>query len=352
MCLSSISLLAQTDSTKTKKRLKIRPLPVIVRSIETGWSFGGLLSATFHIKKEDTSVRTSNLQALALYSLKKQFVAAINGITYFPREKYIVSYQFSYSSFPDKFWGLGKQAKETDEESYTFKQFYIFLHGQMQLKNNFFFGLIYEYQQLTSVDYTAGGLFDVQNVAGRNGYHISGAGISATYDTRNHAFVPDKGVFIQFYFNHFDKYLSSQFSYTNYVVDMRKFLRVYKQQVLALQLYGFFNGGDVPLRSLASLGGANSMRGYYHGRYRDKNQIVFQSEYRLPIKGRFGADAFANCGDVSNSLNDFTFKDFKYSGGAGLRFALDKKEKLNLRLDYGIGQGSNHGFYFQLGEAF
>ena len=53
--------------------------------------------------------------------------------------------------------------------------------------------------------------------------------------------------------------------------------------MLALQAYAFINNGDVPLRSLASLGGANSMRGYYDGRYRDKDQIVFQAEYRVPV---------------------------------------------------------------------
>ena len=348
--LISVTGFSQTDSSI--KNFKLRPLPVIVRSIETGWSFGVLFSATFHIKAKDTNVRTSNLQALALYSLQHQFVTAINGTAYFPGEKYIASFQISYSDFPDKFWGIGKQAKETDKEPYAFKQYYIFLHAQRQSTNNFFIGLLYEYQRLISVDYTAGGIFDKQQVVGRNGYHVSGAGLSFTYDTRNHAFVPDKGVFIQFLFNHFDNYISSQYRYTNYVIDIRNFFKLYKEQVLAVQLYGFFNAGEVPLRSLASFGGANSMRGYFDGRYRDKNQIVFQGEYRLPIKGRMGAVAFANFGDVGSGLSDFSLKDLKYSCGAGIRFALDKKEKLNLRLDYGAGQGSNHGFYFQLGEAF
>jgi hypothetical protein len=44
--------------------------------------------------------------------------------------------------------------------------------------------------------------------------------------------------------------------------------------------------------------------------------------------------------------------DFKYSFGGGIRFAVDTKEKLNIRVDYGIGQGKNSGLYLQLGEAF
>ena len=38
--------------------------------------------------------------------------------------------------------------------------------------------------------------------------------------------------------------------------------------------------------------------------------------------------------------------------GGGLRIALNQTERLNLRLDYGIGAGKSNGFYLQLGEAF
>jgi hypothetical protein len=48
----------------------------------------------------------------------------------------------------------------------------------------------------------------------------------------------------------------------------------------------------------------------------------------------------------------YKFADLKYTFGAGLRYAINKSEKLNIRLDYGIGPGKNQGLYFELGEAF
>jgi len=51
-------------------------------------------------------------------------------------------------------------------------------------------------------------------------------------------------------------------------------------------------------------------------------------------------------------LGDINFEHFKYSYGGGLRVALNQKEKLNLRLDYGLAKGGSQGFYLQLGEAF
>ncbi|MDE3236758.1 MAG: BamA/TamA family outer membrane protein [Bacteroidota bacterium] len=338
------------DSTKTKKHILI--FPVIARSIETDWSFGTAGSFTFHVSKKDTTTRTSNIQSIVLYSLKKQFISAINGAEYFKNEKYILNEQLSYSSFPDKFWGLGKNSPDSSVESYDYHQYYIYLHLLRHLGNNFFVGSLFEFQSVYNVDYKKGGLFDQQNIVGRNGYHVSGLGLSFTYDDRNDAFAPDKGTFAQIYFNHFSPLFGSDYSYTNLVLDFRKYFRVGKD-VFAMQAYSFSNlGNDVPIRSLATFGGYNSMRGYYDGRYRDKQQLVFQAEYRMPVYKRIGAVVFAGTGDVGHTPTDFTLGDLKYSYGAGLRFRLSKNEKLNLRLDYGIGQNNNHGLYFQLGEAF
>ncbi|MES1226525.1 MAG: hypothetical protein ABUT20_64215, partial [Bacteroidota bacterium] len=171
---------AQKDSSSKKNHLLV--LPVIARSIETSWSFGTAVSGTFHINKKDTAVRTSNLQGLVLYSLKKQFIAAINGTIYFPGEKFILNEQLSYSFFPDKFWGIGKIAPDSNMEPYTFRQFYIYLHGQRSVANHLYVGLIYEYQRLFKVNYIPGGLFDKEDVPGRNSYHVSGLGASFTYD--------------------------------------------------------------------------------------------------------------------------------------------------------------------------
>jgi outer membrane protein assembly factor BamA len=329
-------------------------LPLIARSIETDWSVGLAGSFTFRFNKNDTLTRTSNTQALALYSLRKQFIAAINGTTYLPGERYILNYQLSYSYFPDKFWGLGKEAPDANEEAYTFRQYYLYLHFQQKLKNSFFAGLIYEYQRLLRVDHLPGGLFDQLGVVGRDPYHISGAGLSLTYDTRNNAFAPDKGAFGQVLFTHFMPLLGSEFRYTAYAVDLRRFIRIYRDQVLALQAFGQFNVGDVPLRSLASFGGSNSMRGFYDGRFRSKNQVVLQAEYRVPIIWRIGAVGFVGVGNVGDYLRDLNVVDIKYSFGGGLRVALNRKERLNLRVDYGWGAGehTSNGLYFQLGEAF
>jgi outer membrane protein assembly factor BamA len=345
-------LLSAQDSTKQKKTSHFLAFPVIANSIETGFSFGAAATSTYRINKADTLGRTSNMQAVAIYSLKKQLVAAINNTIYFSHENYILTNQFSYSSFPDKFWGIGQNTPEAAVEPYTFNQVFVYGHLQKKVAPHFFIVALYSYQNVFKVTYQPGGLFDQQQVTGRYPYHISGLGVSFTYDDRNNAFAPNKGTFLQFYANHFDKVTGSSFNFNQFVVDTRKYFRIYKEQVLALQVYGIFNtGNEVPLRSLGALGGSSIMRGYYEGRYRDRDMAEVQSEYRVPIWRLISGVVFASMGNVGHAPNDFSFDYLKYSYGGGLRIALNKKEKLNLRLDYGFAKNSN-GFYLQVGEAF
>ncbi len=93
------------------------------------------------------------------------------------------------------------------------------------------------------------------------------------------------------------------------------------------------------------------MRGYYLGRYRDKEMIVLQTEYRMPVWRRFGIVGFGGLGEVSERIKDFSLSGIKYSLGGGIRFAVKPKEKLNIRLDYGIGSHSS-GVYLYITEAF
>jgi hypothetical protein len=87
------------------------------------------------------------------------------------------------------------------------------------------------------------------------------------------------------------------------------------------------------------------------GRYRDKHLVAVQAEYRIPIYKRIGMVVFGGLGEVAPNFSQFSFYGLKPSFGSGLRIALKQKEKLNLRLDYGIGYHSTAA-YVIVTEAF
>lgn len=350
-----LNLSAQTKKDSSGNRSHLLALPVVSRSIETDWSFGAGGTYTFYTtRKKDTTTRTSSIRFLGSYSLRRQFLFTINGPVFFPGEKYILNSHFSFSSFPDRFWGMGNATPDSNEEEYDFRQFYIHLHGERLIAQKFFAGLIYDFQRVIDINVKNGGLFDQQNVAGRQPYQVSGLGLSVSWDKRNNTFWPNRGHYISLQATHYTSLLLSHHRYTNIVTDLRLYKRIYRQQILAMQAYGFFNtGSDVPIRSVASLGGADRMRGFFSGRYRDDHFLGMQAEYRVPVYKRFSAVGFAGMGDVAGRFSTLSLQNLKYSYGGGVRFAVNKNEKLHIRFDYGFGSGKgNQGFYLQFGEAF
>jgi outer membrane protein assembly factor BamA len=150
----------------------------------------------------------------------------------------------------------------------------------------------------------------------------------------------------------FGRTIGSDFAFNRFSLDLRKYIRFSYSRCLALQTTFLFQSGDPPFWRMGLLGGSAEMRGYYLGRYRDRNMINLQAEYRwVPVLWRLGLVAFAGLGDVASTLGGFDLGSFKLAYGLGLRFVFDPKQRLHLRLDFGFGKGTS-GVYFTAGEAF
>lgn len=338
----------------TSKKVNTFLLPLIIRSPETGWAIGLSGSVSFKTTpKNDTLTRTSNIQAFGIYTERKQNVEALDATIYFAKNEYVLHFHTSHSFFPDKYWGLGPNTIDY-YENYRFEQFHFVPHFKKQIAKKTYVGLLYEFQIMFNMNYAENGMFDNEITYGKDGYHVSGLGGSISYDSRNSGFWPTKGVYLQILSTYFNTYLGSQFNDLKTLIDLRYFKKVFKDHVIAVQLYSYSNSGEAAFRELAMIGGAGNLRGFYQGRYRDNSMITAIAEYRMPIHGLFSACFFGGVGNVYYGIKDVwkITKDLKYSYGGGLRIAILKKEKLNLRLDYGYRDNLNNGFYFTLSECF
>jgi outer membrane translocation and assembly module TamA len=74
-------------------------------------------------------------------------------------------------------------------------------------------------------------------------------------------------------------------------------------------------------------------------------------EYRWKFYKRWGMVAFAGVGEVARNLSDLNTKDLLPSAGAGLRFMVSEKNRVNVSLDYARGREGD-AVYFYIGEAF
>jgi hypothetical protein len=139
-------------------------------------------------------------------------------------------------------------------------------------------------------------------------------------------------------------------------MDTRIFRPVGKNGVLAWQAIGQFYSGNVPFNHLSLLGGDSMMRGYYLGRFRDRNQLATQLEFRmlpLPLgfSKRIGAAVFAGSGTVFPELSPESITKMVWSAGGGLRFLLFPKKDIYTRFDVAFTREGS-GFYLFIGEAF
>jgi outer membrane protein assembly factor BamA len=337
----------------TSKKVHALIIPIAFRTPETGFAYG--LANSIYFKTSflsDSSIRMSTIQNLIFFTSRKQNVQAIDAAVYFPKEKFILMVQLSHSFFPDRFWGIGPNSKNKFDQ-YEFQQVFVNPHLKKKIRKHVFAGALYEFQRIYNIGYNPGGEFDSSIIYGKSPHNVSGAGLSFAYDSRNSTFWPQKGVFLQTLVTGFNKdILISDYTFLKCISDFRFFKRITKNHILAFQLYNYQTYGQVPFRQLATFGGPNNLRGFYQGRFRDNNMVSFITEYRLIIKNRLGAVLFGGVGNVYNNISDLAENTVKYSYGGGLRFALLKKERLNVRMDYGYSSKFNRGLYFTIGECF
>jgi hypothetical protein len=115
-------------------------------------------------------------------------------------------------------------------------------------------------------------------------------------------------------------------------------------------------GGNPPFLLLPSIGWdaySNTGRGYIQGRYRSRNMLYLESEYRFGIttNGLLGGVVFANAQSFSEmATGKYTYIQPGY--GMGLRISLNKFSRTNLCVDYGWGTHGSGGFFVNLGEVF
>jgi hypothetical protein len=79
------------------------------------------------------------------------------------------------------------------------------------------------------------------------------------------------------------------------------------------------SGQQVPFFMLPSLGGGSSLRGYSSWRFRDRNSLLMQAEWRIMVNRFFDTAVFYDTGKVAASANDLDFSGLKHDYGFGAR---------------------------------
>lgn len=328
-------------------------LPVVASTPDTGLMLGGIVMRFFYLEPEYPDSRPSVFSPVFIYTMKNQIMVYLGLGLNWDQNRNALDLVPSYIKFPDQFYGIGREADLDDEEDYTSQQFGLELGYNRRIRGDWRLGLNYRVMKhrLTAVE--ADGLLAGDSILGTRDSWLSGLGPTLALDSRDdNLWSPQRGLWLQLNLRLAGTGLGSDFTYQEYTLDLRGYRQVGADLVLAGQYLTTRLEGGPPFFSLPRLGGDSGLRGYRGSLYLDRTRALARCELRRNhLWGRLGAVAFAGIGDVAPAPDKLTLAGKLWTAGFGLRFLLDPKERVNIRLDFGLGNGDT-GFFMSLGEAF
>jgi hypothetical protein len=327
--------------------------PTLAYAPETGVEFG-LSSLLLFQAKNDTLNRISEVQAFGFVTLKGQYGLWLDNAIYSNRDNWFFLGRVRFQKFPLLYYGIGP--KPPGKEPALVDANYLLFRQRVLRKiiPNLFMGPELDYQQLYNTSFEQPKNHLYEKPLGTDGTVNMGLGAALVYDNRHNVLNVRKGLFSELSFLNYHPGLGSEYAFHGVNLDVRSYRPTGRCNVLAWQVYGNFYRGNIPFNQLSLMGGEMIMRGYYTGRYRDKNMLAAQVEHRwLPFgfSKRFGAAAFVGAAVVAPTIRAFSAKHIRASGGVGLRYLLFPKKDIYLRLDVGFSEDGPNVYLFT-GEAF
>jgi len=338
-----------TTSVESSASLKssLTFLPAVFYTPETKLGFGVYPNYIFRFSNR---CKPSNVAFLAYYTVNKQISISLDPNLYFRDNDYILSGTIFYEKWPNSFFGFGTNISRDDEEDYTTRNTGFGIDVRRRIFNNLYAGLACEFNNIKFLKVEEGGALASGHITGSESGANAGTGFTISWDGRDNIFSPARGEFLQLESSFFGRTAGGDYTYNDLTIDLRKYYLLGLRNVLALQLYGDFIDGDAPFNYYSKVG--DIVRGYLPALYMEKKLLAAQVEYRrVPAWSRFGFTLFAGTGSVARTFAGFKYSRFKFAAGFGLRYMLVESEKVNIRIDYGIGDDSAE-LYLDVTEAF
>lgn len=321
-------------------------------SSEEGFGIGLAGSGRYKAGKNwrnDTVTPYSNITLKLDVATAPMYKIGVEGYHIFPNDPYRLVYDVYFYKFRDKFWGMGYENNRVDanETSYSRLQSQAYVNFAIKLRENVFLGptAMFSYVNANKFEESRAWLFDGQS----NRTFTTGLGFTFMVDTRDIPTGPTNGFYLKLDQQFNPRFMANKYAYSMTEFSVATYKSVWKGGIIAPLLHGRFTYGNTPWGMMSYFGGGNYMRGYYEGRYRDKNELDVTIELRQHVWRRNGIVVWLSAGTVFPRFDAMRFKHILPNAGIGYRWEF--KKGVNVRLDIGFGKGEK-GINFGLNEAF
>ncbi len=327
-------------------------LPIVGYSPDTGVLLGGFGMRFFYLDPPTAEARPSVISPVVLYTLKNQVMVFLGTDLNWGGGRWHAGLVPGYQKFPDDWYGIGRDAPADPVDDYTPEQFSFEGMIERETWGELRLGLAARAVKHQVLETGSGGPLGGGDLPGAERTVLLAPGVLAAWDTRDNTWSPRRGLWVQTGASFYREGLGSDYEFTEYRADLRGYLPLGERAALAGQLFYTSLDGTTPFFQLPTLGGQQGLRGYTAARFRDATVAMARLEWRSgPVWKRFGGVAFAGLGDVAPNPGSLTTAAGLTTVGFGLRWMINPEEQVNLRMDFGFGNGDS-GFYLSLGEAF
>ncbi|OEF25520.1 hypothetical protein A1QC_01150 [Vibrio rumoiensis 1S-45] len=334
----------------SSKAIDFSVLPGPFYTPEKKFGIGVSAVGLYHTASDaDLSHQPSNITINSFVSSNLSVGVTLNNTTFLNDGQQRFELLAKYLNAPDVYYGKGYDAGQNDDNKHDFlnKTFQFAPKYSFKLRPNLLFGLGFDYQSVSASNVEMNDVPVTKSNELTNNQAL-GLTMNLTYDTRDYILNPYSGWLLQLDAGYYSDMLGDN-EFSTYTTTVSNYIDLQPiPGVLAWQVKGEFTHGDVPWNYLPEVGGANNLRGYIEGRYRDNQVVYTQVEYRLPLFGRVGMVTWIGAATSADQL-DGLGEDALMSYGVGYRFRV--KDRVNLRLDFAIGENESMT-YFNVNESF
>lgn len=307
--------------------------------------------------------KISSIQYSLVYTQYHQFLLPIQANIWSRDNRYNYIFDWRFLKFPSYTYGLGGTTTAGDGYIVDYYSFKIHQSVFRSISKNLYAGVGYYFDHLWGIK-ELNPIPGIRTSFEKYGFArtetASGPVFRILHDSRLNQINPHNGFYSNIVFRPNFTFMGSQNNWQSLLLEFRKYFKLpsSSNNIIAFWSYNWLTtSGRVPYLLLPSTGWDdpfnNTGRGYIQGRFRGKNMIYLEAEYRFGImrNGLLGGVVFANAQYFSKDHLQ-PIRIIEPAIGTGLRIKINKISGTNICLDYGIGLNGSRGIFVNLTEVF
>ena len=345
-----VALAASTLDAQTHRGPRLFPVPVLGYAPETSLELGAALVAVVSADSGGPARRPSTALLTAIYTLKNQYQLELTLDHWTPGDAWHLTTFTAIERYPSQFNGIGIAATDSSEV-YTPQRLRLLAGAQRRVARHLYAGASFGFRDQRMVETEAGGRLAPGTIPGSRGGTETILTLEGIRDSRDALYRSRRGSYVRLAYGVTGRALGGDHAYRRYTADARWYRSVGRETVVAAQAVVDATDGTVPFDLLPRLGGAGILRGFKQPRYTDAAMSAAQVELRAPLRGIVSLAAFCGAGMTAPSVGSLPRSTLRVAGGGGLRLLVDRREGLQVRLDYAFAAGGG-GLYVAAGDAF